>query len=277
MHAFIKSDFWKSERVAELSAEEKLAILWLFTNEDRDICGFCRPSKRVFQFDTGMPFEVLQRACQALPQTVRILEDGTFLIRNFVREQFSKLGVVSEKNNIVRSAVKRTLAMPEALRRAFYDANPELIELRDSLLKTDTPSEALQRDTRPLPRGKEEVKEEEEVNRGDLLQKTAVEIVEAYPRREDTAQCLTIVLGHLRAGEDAEAMLGGTRAIAAAVAQLPSGPMNRYVIGATRFFRDKRWMDDPGTWLRTGGPNGAPTPVDLGGRSRTGTITKVGS
>lgn len=75
-------------------------------------------------------------------------------------------------------------------------------------------------------------------------------IVGTYPRREKLAECLRIVADHLAAGIDPAEILSGTQRIAAVIAQLPSGHLNPYLPGADKFFRDKRWMDDPETWRR---------------------------
>lgn len=77
-------------------------------------------------------------------------------------------------------------------------------------------------------------------------------IVQAYPRREKTAEALTLVARHLADGEDFEAMLAGTRAAAAVIRTLPSGHLNRYVPSAESFFQQKRWKDDPETLKRQG-------------------------
>lgn len=78
----------------------------------------------------------------------------------------------------------------------------------------------------------------------------AEEIVSAYPRRENTQQALEIVLKHLQDGEDAAAVLAGTKACAEVIKALPSGAGNRYVPGAMKFFLGKRWKDDPQTLRR---------------------------
>jgi hypothetical protein len=281
MHAIFKSTFWSDERVADLSAEEKLSIAWLKTNSHLDLCGFCKITKRTFEFESGMPFEALQRACDALPHLVATLPDGTLLLKEFVREQFSKCGVVSPKNKIVVAAVKRTLDLPEALRRAFYEANPELVELYEFHSENRHSKEGDSIPFEALRRGKSNNKSKSE--EGDKSQSsekpsaiTPDQIVGAYPRREDTAQCLLTIADHIRKGESPEAMLAGTRAIAAVIGQLPGGHLNAYVIGAPRFFRDRRWQDDPATWMRHGASStGAPVKVDLGGRSKTTTTQRI--
>lgn len=86
----------------------------------------------------------------------------------------------------------------------------------------------------------------------DDLAEQAKTIVEAYPRREKTAEALSVVLGALRTGESYAAMLAGTRACAAVIRTMPSAHLNRYVPGALAFFVSRRWADDPETLRRQG-------------------------
>ena len=100
-------------------------------------------------------------------------------------------------------------------------------------------------------------------------------IVDAYPRRQDVAQALDHLRASIRKGADPAVVLAGTRAIAAVISQLPSGALNAYVPSAATFFKNERWKDDPGTWLRNAGSkNGAAfKPLDLGGR-RVGEVIR---
>jgi hypothetical protein len=105
---------------------------------------------------------------------------------------------------------------------------------------------------KPLPEKRREDKKSvrESASARDAL--IAEQIVNAYPRREKAKDALAIVLGHLAQGEDGEAMLSGTRAAAAVIRTLPSGPLNRYVPSAAAYFEAKRWADDPETMRRQG-------------------------
>lgn len=94
--------------------------------------------------------------------------------------------------------------------------------------------------------------EERESVREDDHGQNAMRIIEAYPRREKTAEAAQIVAGHLAEGDDFELMLAGTKACAAVIRTLPSGHLNRYVPSAVSFFRDRRWKDDPETLKRQG-------------------------
>ena len=94
-------------------------------------------------------------------------------------------------------------------------------------------------------------------------------IVSIYPKRERQAEAIEALAGHVRKGADLDSVISGTRAIAAIIARLPGGHLNAYVPSAAVFFRNRRWEDDPHTWLRNAGKhtNGAPQQaLDLGGR-----------
>jgi hypothetical protein len=113
----------------------------------------------------------------------------------------------------------------------------------------ETPGRTAARQGRDKAKEGKELNEEKE-SKTYLAATVAEQIVGSYPRREATADCLRIVAADIKAGEDPGAMLAGTLEIAAAIARLPSGHLNAYVLSATRFFKEKRWMDDPATWLR---------------------------
>ena len=97
-------------------------------------------------------------------------------------------------------------------------------------------------------------------------------IVALYPRRQGVAAACELVAGWLRKGDSAEAIVSGTRAHAAVIAQLPSGGLNAFVESAETFFRKRAWEDDPQARLRqaANGSGGAPAgPPELGGRKCT--------
>lgn len=95
------------------------------------------------------------------------------------------------------------------------------------------------------------------------------DVVALYPKRERQAEAIEALAKHLAKGADLDAVRSGTQAIAAVIARLPGGHLNAYVPSAAQFFRNRRWEDDPQTWLRNAGKhsNGAPQQtLDLGGR-----------
>lgn len=102
-----------------------------------------------------------------------------------------------------------------------------------------------------------------EVEERECAGEKARQIVDAYPRREKVAECLSIVSKHLDEGEDFEAMLSGTKACAAVIRTLPSAHLNRYVPSAGAFFLGKRWKDDPETMKRQGNQASGQGQMDL--------------
>ncbi len=74
------------------------------------------------------------------------------------------------------------------------------------------------------------------------------DIVAAYPIRTDQAEAERAVVEAIEAGEDPTFILAGTRAIAAVIAGVPSGSLNRYLPSPTRFFRERKYRDDPAVW-----------------------------
>lgn len=70
----------------------------------------------------------------------------------------------------------------------------------------------------------------------------------AYPVRTDQAEAERAVLDAIDAGEDPAVMLSGTRAIAEVIASVPSGALNKFVPSPSRFFRERKYRDDPAVW-----------------------------
>jgi|GEM_PF-5303520 len=102
----------------------------------------------------------------------------------------------------------------------------------------------------------------------------AASIAELYPRRQSVQEAVRHIARHIADGVDPRAIADGTRAIAAVIRQLPSGHLNAYVPSAEKFFANRRWEDDPRTWLRlapadghrTSRNGGQPEKLSLGGR-----------
>lgn len=111
----------------------------------------------------------------------------------------------------------------------------------------------------------------------------AAGIAALYPRRQSVREAVRHISRHLADGVDARVMAAGTREIAKVIRELPGGHLNAYVPSAEKFFANRRWEDDPRTWLRQapargkrggGGGHGGPLPdLSLGGR--TGTTVRI--
>jgi uncharacterized protein YdaU (DUF1376 family) len=100
------------------------------------------------------------------------------------------------------------------------------------------------------------------------------EIVALYPKRERQAEAVAALAKHVAQGADLDAVASGTRAIAAIILRMPGGPLNAYVPSAAKFFQNRRWQDDPKTWLRNAGKNGAPI-EELYQGGRRGTTIEI--
>lgn len=283
MDSIIKSSFWTDTRVEDQSPEVKLACLWLISNPSRDMCGFTQVSNRRFTFETGLDPSPLQGACKGLASSFKEVAPGVYFAVHFLRHQFSKGGKISLRNNVIVAAARYAGKLPEALRLAFFEAYPELLELVPNDGQIPNKKEA---PSNPLTEKREGVirirREEEEKNLEEGCgEKPAVDvlgIVQAYPRRQDDAQALQHVTASIKRGVDAATILAGTRAIAAVIARLPSGHLNAFVVSAGTFFKNERWRDDPATWLRSGsGKNGAVTGGYNGGGRREASVTRVNS
>jgi hypothetical protein len=101
------------------------------------------------------------------------------------------------------------------------------------------------------------------------------EIVALYPKRERQSEAVEALAAHVRKGTDIDAVAAGTRAIAAIIQRMPGGALNAYVPSAAKFFQNRRWEDDPKTWLRNAGKNGAPIEELYRGGGRQATTIEI--
>jgi hypothetical protein len=272
MDSIIKASFWSDARIEEVSAEVKLACLWLITNPARDLCGFTAVSSKRFTFETGLPASTLEGASKGLPSSFVKLTGGVWFARNFLRHQFGKGGRLSLGNKVVIAATRHASKLPVELANAFFEAYPELRELalkyHLEISPIDPPSipHTVKRDGVRVGEGEGEGEGEGKEGCGEKID--LVSIVHAYPRRQDDAEALEHVAKSIAKGATAGEILAGTRAIAAIIPRLPSGHLNAFVVGAGAFFRREKWRDDPQTWLRlAAGKNGAQVgTLNLGGR-----------
>jgi hypothetical protein len=100
-------------------------------------------------------------------------------------------------------------------------------------------------------------------------------VVSLYPKRHRQAEAEVALAAHVRNGADLDAVAAGTRAIAAIIQRMPGGAENIYVPSAVTFFQNRRWEDDPKTWLRNAGKNGAPIEELYRGGGRQATTIEI--
>lgn len=94
---------WSDADIGALTANEILAFIWGWTNNQITQCGFCEYSLSRFTFETKLDFQVVVSMCQKLPRTVRHFPERRILYyRKFVRHQYGS-GESLVKNNVFKS------------------------------------------------------------------------------------------------------------------------------------------------------------------------------
>lgn len=264
---FFPADYLRDTEILSLSAQGG----WM-----RMLCGMWHPSRRGV---LSLRLQAMARLLHASEQTTKsILDEIGDCEVGTVEWSADGDRVTVTCRRIVRDWETLSEARSELSDKRSEAANARWEKHRQSTGNADglqalckSNASAVQVQCYPETRSH---KSERERGRDDLFAHQAHQIAEAYPRREKIAEALTIILRHLRDGESFEAMLAGTRACAAVIRTLPSGPKNRFVPGAEAFFRDRRWQDDPETLSRQGDAKsgGAKMEMDdalkqLGGRA----------
>lgn len=148
----IHSAFWSDPDVEKLTPEQKLCFLWLMTNSQLNVCGFCQVSSKRFSFETGLDENVLAGTLEALPRALKPFEDiSTVYLRKFIRHQLGD-GEQLLRNNIFKSVLSIFKGIKfEPLRQAIIEDYPVISQFSESPLK---PLEG-------LVRGKEKEQEQE--------------------------------------------------------------------------------------------------------------------
>jgi hypothetical protein len=266
MKRFTETNKWQNPWYRRLTPEAKLLWQWLL--DHCDPAGVIEADFELATFQIGV--EIDDAVINELGERIVKIPSGKSYIPSFVEFQYGKLSAACKPHQKVFAALAR-----HGIDHFAGETQKGKLTLSDRVSE---------RVFNTLEEEEEEEKEEEDKKEEGCGEKptpaeliTVEAIVSSYPRREETADCLKIVASHIANGEDPEAMLSGTRAIAAAIAQWPGGPNNRYCIAALKFFRGKRWNDDPATWLRQANPAGTTSDgskLELGGR-RPSSVTKI--
>ena len=132
MKTCITEQFWTDPEIEELGPDEKLALLWVMSNPNCNLCGFTKYSNRRFEFETGLSASSLERACQGLIKGFTTPSKGFVWSRNFVAYQFGR-GPALARKNMAKSIVKNLEKMPSELQEIFLKEYPELRELSKPL------------------------------------------------------------------------------------------------------------------------------------------------
>jgi hypothetical protein len=137
MKPFIHPSFWADSDIEEQDAQVKLAALWLITNSQTSILGVCEPSRRRFEFETGLPVEALQRALQGLPKMFQSIGNSVF-IKNYIRHQFGS-GPALIRNNFFRKMQSVFLGADDEIQKAIIAEYPEFREARKGFARGSQP------------------------------------------------------------------------------------------------------------------------------------------
>jgi hypothetical protein len=135
--------------VENLDAEAKLAVLWLHTAHVTP-CGWGSATLKRFIFETDCKPEALQRAYQALGDSIIVLQDGYWL-RDFIRQQIND-GERLLKNNWSKALFSELPKLPQLVRDAILSEYPVLAEG----LSKGLPSPAIAQEKRREEKNREE-------------------------------------------------------------------------------------------------------------------------
>ena len=117
MKPMINQSFWSDPEIEQQQPEIKLAMLWLITNPQTSILGICQASERRFHFETGLPPEALQRACEALPGALKRIGSAIF-VKNYIRHQFGS-GDRLKRNNFFKALSSEFIAQSADIQNAI--------------------------------------------------------------------------------------------------------------------------------------------------------------
>lgn len=157
----IHPSFWSDPDVERLTPNQRYAFLWILTNSQMTLCGYCEVSETRFAFETGLPREELWNTVQALSRTVKGFKDRNLVyVRNFIRRQLGD-GEELERNNIFKAVTKVFTGIKhEGLRKELEGDYPAFKALTKGL-STSTKGKEKEQEQE-----KEQEKEKEKEQRG---------------------------------------------------------------------------------------------------------------
>lgn len=143
--AFLLPSLWNDPDFKRLDAEQRVAWMWLLSNDGRNSIGFTRVQPERFTFDTGYPFPVLTSTLDTMSHSVVTASDRqclNVLLLNFIRLQHGS-GKVTKKNPIQGTIIREVCALSPDFRKSLlskYVDIPALAALvQQSLVVTETP------------------------------------------------------------------------------------------------------------------------------------------
>lgn len=121
----IHSSFWSDAEVENLTPFQKLTFVWLMSNSQINVCGFCQVTPRRFVFETGMPYETLLETIKLLPDAlIHFPETHIVYVRNFIRHQLGD-GEQLKRNRIFSAVLSVCVGIThEPLRKALLEDYP---------------------------------------------------------------------------------------------------------------------------------------------------------
>lgn len=169
LSAKVHSSFWSDENVGALVPVKKLALIWAWTNKDRNNIGYTKASKRQFEFDTGVSLDTLEGACKEMPRSFLFerVEDGGLevLAVHFAHHQFND-GSITEKNYIYKNLCLCAARLNPRFQSAILERYPIL--QRGLKLLSDSSFAPSPLEAPPSPQRREEERtEEKSFRRGD--------------------------------------------------------------------------------------------------------------
>src|SRR5699024_12105962 len=84
----INTSFWSDPWVEELSPQEKLLYIYLFTNEKVNMLGVYEVSKKKISYETGLSLEMVSKGLEAFETIKKVFYKENYIILfNFIKNK----------------------------------------------------------------------------------------------------------------------------------------------------------------------------------------------
>jgi hypothetical protein len=264
MKRFTATEKWDKEWFMDLSVKHK--VLWQFLCDSCDAAGVWEPNWRLASVQIGE--KVKTDDLKVFGERVEVLPDGKVLMRGFVSFQYGQLSRDCRPHqNILRIIERRGI-------QALVEGHPDYINR-----VAGTPADLTPKGIHTL-KEEEEEKEEEQDKELETEQETRArdeaaarvtedEIYDAYPLKVGKPNALLKIRAALRVPSEGvppdawpATLLATTKRYAAARKGADTG----YTPHPATWFNQRRFDDDPATWLTANGNHApashAPDPND---------------
>jgi len=147
----IHTSIWKDEWFLDLSPQEKLLFIYLFSNEQTTVCGVYRIALKVIAFETGIDYQVVKDTLAKFEKDGKVhYQDGIIWIVNLRRYNDNgspklKIKIDRELSEIPDCELKREY-------HKYYSDNPEYpsdtlpipnLTIQDNTIQDNTIQESL--------------------------------------------------------------------------------------------------------------------------------------